>query len=178
MNRHVEILEQRVQPFAVDRRLGEIGGERILVHDHQEQEEHLHARDDRDDIRNQLALALPVRVDRAGSKNRQQRDPEHDGAVEPTPVGGDLVEQRLGRVRVVVDVDDGIVFGDEGVDNDRRRQQHERRDDVEGADAALNQPGGASTRAGHRDGSSIAARDERRQECEVPQRCHGVDLDS
>ena len=42
MNRHVEILEQRVETAAIQRRLGQVGGERILVHDHHEQKEHLH----------------------------------------------------------------------------------------------------------------------------------------
>jgi hypothetical protein len=41
MNRHVEVLQQRVQPVAFGRRRGEERRERVLVHHHQEQEKHL-----------------------------------------------------------------------------------------------------------------------------------------
>ena len=43
----------------------------------------------------------------------------------------DLVEERLGRVRVVLDVLDRVVARDERVDHDRRRDQHQRRRQVE-----------------------------------------------
>ena len=78
MNRHIWILEQWIQSATIDRRLGEISRERILMHDHHEQKEHLHDRDNGDNVGNQLSLALPIRIDGAGSENRQQRDPKHD----------------------------------------------------------------------------------------------------
>ena len=37
VNRHVRVLEQGIQPASVDRCLREIGRERVVVHDHQEQ---------------------------------------------------------------------------------------------------------------------------------------------
>ena len=44
VDRHVEVLEERVQPLAVGRRLRQEGRERVVVHHHQEDEEHLHRR--------------------------------------------------------------------------------------------------------------------------------------
>jgi hypothetical protein len=42
MNRHPVVLELRVHPLAFHRNRREEGRERVLVHDHQEDEEHLH----------------------------------------------------------------------------------------------------------------------------------------
>ena len=76
MDRHVEVLQQRVEAarrrpaFAVRKVV-----ERVVVHDHQEQEEHLDHGDDRDDVGNQLAVPLAVDVDGDAAEERQQRTP-------------------------------------------------------------------------------------------------------
>ena len=63
MNDHVEVLQQRAESPAVGLRLGDVGLERVVVDDHQEQEEHLHDGDDRHHVGNQFPMALPVHVD-------------------------------------------------------------------------------------------------------------------
>ena len=47
VDRHVEVLQQRVEPLAVGRHLRQERRERVLVNHHQEQEEHLHDGDRR-----------------------------------------------------------------------------------------------------------------------------------
>ena len=160
MNRHVEVLQQGVQPLAVGRRRCQKRGERVLVRHHQVQEEHLHRGDGGDDIGNQLAVPLAVHVDRQRSEDRQEEHPEHDRAVQPAPVRRDLVEQRLHAVRIVRDVLDGVVAGQERIDQHGRRRDHERADQVERADAAFNQRARSASCADHRDDGGVAARDE------------------
>ena len=139
MNRHPIVLEQRIQPFTVSRRRREKRRERILVHDHQVEEEHLHAGNDRDDVGNQLAMTFAVDVHGNRAEDRQQKHPEHDRAVEPAPIRGDLVEDGLDAVGVMRDVLDREVVRQERVDHDARGHDHERRDQVKRADAAFNQ---------------------------------------
>ena len=139
------------------------------MHDHQVQKEHLHRRDDRDDVRNQLAMALAIDEHRNRPEHRQQEHPEHDRAVEPAPVRGDPVEQRLHAVGVVVDVLDGIVADEERVDDDGRRHGHQRGNQIERADAALDQPPRTAPRADDRDDAGVAADDERGEQQKCPQ---------
>ena len=139
MNHHPVVLEQRVEPLAVCRHVRQERRERVLVDHHQIQEEHLNGRDGGDDVRDQLAVALSIHPDRTRSEDREQKHPEHDRAVEPAPVRRDLVEERLDAVRVVRDVADGKIVGQERVDHHRRCAGHQRGDEVEGTDAALNQ---------------------------------------
>ena len=139
MDDHVGVLEQRVEPAALGRRRGEEGVEGVVVDDHQEQEEHLDDRDHSDDVRHQLAMALAIDVDGGRTEDRQQKHPEHDRAVETAPVRRDLVEQRLNGVGVTLDVVDGVIAGDESVDDDARGHRHQRRDEVERADAGVDQ---------------------------------------
>jgi hypothetical protein len=104
MDHHVEVLEQRVEPAPVGRRLRQVGIERVVVHHHQQEEEHLDGGDDGHNVRNQLAMTFAIRVDRSAPKEREQKYPEHDRAVEAAPVRGDLVEERQRGVGIVVDV--------------------------------------------------------------------------
>ncbi len=161
MDRHPVVLQERIEALAVRGRLGNVGRERVLVHDHQVEKEHLHHRDRRDDVGDQLAVPFPIHVDRARSEDRQQEHPEHDRAVEPAPVGRDLVEQRLHAVRVVRDVLDREVVGEKGVDHHRRGDGHERRGEVEGAGAALDERPRTAPRSRHRNHRRVAADDER-----------------
>ncbi len=119
---------------------------------------------DRDDPGNQLAVALAVDVHGDRAEHREQEHPEHDRAVEPAPVRRDLVEERLRGIRVPLHVLDGVVVGDEGVDQDGRRQRHQRGDEVERADAALDEPCRPPPRAGDRRGDRVRAGDERGEE--------------
>ena len=164
MDHHVRVLQQWVEPAPIRRRLQQIGGERVVVQDHHAQEEHLHHGDGRDDVRDQLAVPLPVRVDGDRAENREQEDPEHDRSVQAAPVRRQLVEQRLNRVGVAVDVADRVIADDERADDDRRGERHERRDQVEGPDAALQEArvAPAVTRDGR--GGSVRAGDEGGQE--------------
>ena len=59
------------------------------------------------------------------------------------------------------DVLDGEVARQEGVDHDGRRRGHERADEIEGPDTALNQLPGPAPGSDHRRHSRIAASDER-----------------
>ena len=176
MDSHVRVLQQRVEPPPVHRRLRQIDGERVLEDDHHEQKEELDGRDDGNDIRDQLPLALPVAVDGDSAEHRQQEHPEHDGAVEAAPVRGQLVEQRLGGVRIAVDVANAVVLADECVDDDRRRQGHQRRYQIERADTALNEAGGTATRPRYRRRDGIGAGDERGEQREGTKCGHAGDL--
>ncbi len=163
VDRHVVVLQQRVQALAIRVRRREERRERVVVDHHQEEEEHLHDGDRGDDPGNQQPVALAIHVHRHAAERREQRDPEHDRAVEPAPVRRELVEERLRGVRVVLNVSNGEVAGDEGVHHDRRRDEHDRRDDVEEADAAEDQ--GVLTAPGAREGRrERAARDDERRE--------------
>ena len=60
--------------------------------------------------------------------------------------------------------------------DDRRRDRHQRGDQVEGADAAFNQPARAAAGADDRDDRRVAAHDERREQEKRPERGHLADL--
>ena len=169
---HVEVLQQRVQPVAVRRHLRQVRVERVVVDDHEEQKEHLHPADHRDDVGNQLAMAVAIHVHGQAAEARQQEHPEHDRAVEPAPVGRDLEEQRLERIGIARHVPDGEIVGDEGMDHQHRRHHHQRRHHVERADAAFDEPPRPAPRAGHRHGGRVAADDEGREENGVTQCGH------
>ena len=172
MNDHVEVLQQRVESPAVGLRLGDVGLERVVVDDHQEQEEHLHDGDDRHHVGNQLPMALPVHVDGNAAEDRQQRHPEHDRAVEAAPVGRQLVGERLGGVRIAMDVFDRVVAGDEGVDDHRRGGQHDGHRQVEGAGSAFDQALRAPACTSYRDRGRVGARDERGEQQIEPEGRH------
>ena len=137
------------------------------MHDHHEQEEQLDQRDDRDTVGNQLAMAVAVHVDRDGAAHRQQEHPEEHRSVEPSPVRGNLVEERLDGVRVVLDVLDRVVVHEEGAHDDERGQRHQARDQMGGPDAALNEAAGPQARARNRRHGCVAADHERREQREV-----------
>jgi hypothetical protein len=61
------------------------------------------------DVRDELAVAHPVGAHRQRSEQRVQQHPEQQATVETAPEGGDLVEQRHGRVAGVLHVLDRIV---------------------------------------------------------------------
>src|SRR5262245_11614872 len=121
-------------------------------------------------------MPLAVDVDGRRAERGQQRHPEHDRAVQPAPVRGELVEHRLDRVRIALDVADRVVADDEGVDDDRRRHAHDGREQVEGADAALDQRTRAAARAGDRDRRGVGTDDERGQQQVIPERGHAATL--
>ncbi len=52
VDRHVGILQQRVQPSPIGRYLSQISGERILIEHHHQQKEHLNAGNDGDHVGN------------------------------------------------------------------------------------------------------------------------------
>ena len=103
----------------------------------------------------------------------EQRHPEHDRAVEPAPVRRELVGQRQRGVRVALDVLDGVVAGDEGVDEHRRGDDHQRREEVERPDAALDEARRAAAGAGDGRRDGIGARDEGGQQDERTECRHG-----
>ena len=178
VNHHVEVLQQRIESGAVGRVLREVGRKRVVVHDHQEEEEHLHNRDDRNDVRNELAMALAIDVHRDGTEHRQQCHPEHDRAVEPAPVRRQLVEEGLCRIRIALDVLDRIVAGDEGVHDHGRRGSHDRRHEVEGADSAFDQRTRAAPGTTHRNRGRVGADNECGEQQVVAQGCHVCDSTS
>ena len=66
-------------------------------------------------------------------------------------------------------------FGEERVDHDGRRAGHQRADQIERADAALDQPPRPPPRAGHRDDRRVGADDERREQQERAEGGHLAD---
>ena len=168
VDRHVEVLQQRAEPAPVAGRLRDERLERVVVDHHQEDEEHLHEGDRRDNVRDQLAVALAVDIHRDRPEGGQQEHPEHDRAVQPAPVRRQLVEEGLCGVGVPLDVLDRIVVGRKGVNDQRRGHRHQRRDEVKRADAALDEARGSPPRPRHRAGYGITADDEGRQQDEGP----------
>ncbi len=172
VDRHVEVLQQRIEPAAIGRRLRQEGVERVVVDDHQEEEEHLHRADERHDVRNQFAMPFPVHLHRHRAEQRQQEHPEHHRTVEPAPVGGDLVEDRLDAVGVALHVADGEIPRHERIDDDAGGHRHQRGDGVERADAAFNQPIVMAPRAGHGGGRRIGRGDKGEEQEERAQGRH------
>ena len=67
-----------------------------------------------------------------------------------------------------------VVVGDEGVHDHRGADRHERGDEVEGADAALDQPARRAARAGDRRRRGVRGHDERREEREGAEGGHDL----
>ena len=174
MNRHVEVLQERIQPGTVRRWRRQERRERVLVDDHQEDEEHLRGGNHRDDVRNQFAVTDAIDLDGDRAERGQQQDPEHDRAVEPAPVRRDLVGERLRRVRIALDVFDRVVVGDKRVDENARGKRHQRGDGVEGADAAFDQPVGPGAGAGDAGRKRKCRDDERGKQDERAKGRHGL----
>ena len=103
VDHHQEVLEQRAETGAVGGVLGQERPERVVVDDHQVEEEHLHARDDRDHIRNQLTVPLAVDVHRHRPEARQQRT---QNMIEPSrpPQWPSACRRAAERNRRLVDV--------------------------------------------------------------------------
>ena len=173
MDRHVEVLEERVEPLPFDRRHRQERRERVVVHDHQEDEEHLRGGNGGDDPGNELAVALAVHVDGDRPEVGEQEHPEHDRAVETAPVRRDLVGQRLRHVRVVLDVLDRVVVRDEGVNQHGGGGGHQRGHQVERPDAAFDQAPRSPPRAGHGGRERIRGNDEAGEEEEGAKCGHG-----
>src|SRR5262249_48066142 len=114
--------------------------ERVLVDDHEVEEERLYGRNRGDDVWNELAMAFPVDEYRNRSEDRQQEHPEHDRAVQAAPVRRDLVPERLEGLRLLRDVWNREAVGRERVDEAAGRRGHKGGDEVEPADAAFDQP--------------------------------------
>src|SRR5262249_35004615 len=123
-------------------------------------------------VGDQLAVALAIHIDSDTAEDRQQEHPEHDRAVEPAPVRSDFVEKRLNAVRVVDNVLDGKVVGEKRVDHDGRGDRHERRDQIEGTDAAFDEAPRTATRANHRGNGRVAADNEAGEEEKRTERSH------
>ena len=94
----------------------------------------------------------------------EQEHPEHHGAVETTPVRGDLVKEGLHAIGVPLNVADGIVTGDEGVDDDARGHRHQRGDGIERGDTAFDEAGTTPTGAGHGGCDRVSRGHERNQQ--------------
>ena len=174
MDRHVVVLQERIEPLPLERRGGEERLEGIVVNHHQEEEEHLHDGDGGDDPRHQQALALAIQMHRDAAEHGEQRDPEHDRPVEAAPVRRQLVEERLRLVRVVLDVLDAVVADDERVDHHGRGDEHQRRHRMEEARAAFDERALAAARARQGGGKRAARDDERREDEERAEVGHGL----
>ena len=94
-------------------------------------------------------MTIAIDLHRHRPEQRQQEHPEHHGAVETTPVRGDLVKEGLHAIGVPLNVADGIVTGDEGVDDDARGHRHQRGDGIERTDATFDEAGITPARAGN-----------------------------
>ncbi len=170
---HVEVLEQRIQAGAGPRRVGEIGRKRVVVRDHQEQEEHLHDAQRRHDVRDELPMPFLVDPHGRRAEQRQQEHPEHDRAVEAAPVGRQLVAERLRALGIALHVLDGEVADHERVDDDAGGHRHQRRHQIQRADAALDQAGVAAAGTDHGGGRRVGGDDKRRQEQDCAECGHG-----
>jgi hypothetical protein len=116
---HVRVLQKRVEPLAA-RRLGDQEGvEGILLVDDEIEKEVAHGHEDDDRVGRDGALAAPKPANRDGRTERQQEDPEEQGAIKAAPHGGEFVGKGLPRFRVVLDVLDGKVARYEGVRHGR-----------------------------------------------------------
>ena len=144
MRRERRVLEDRIEALAIERRRVETQ-ERVRGEQHEgektDPDQPLHRQDPGLERGRQVG---PEQRDGAAVQ-REDPHPQHERALVIAPRGGDLVDQRLGRVRVGRDVDDREIGRGEGVDQraERHADEHE-----------LAERGGA----GERDQTGVAAR--------------------
>jgi hypothetical protein len=111
MYREADVLQHRIEVAALDRRAGD-AQERIRG----DQDEQIEGAGDpalhRQHMRAQRQRQVVAEGSDQAAEQRQDRHPQQHRAFMIAPYAGDLVKQRLGRMRVLVDVDDGEVGRD------------------------------------------------------------------
>ena len=114
MDRHVGMLKNRVEAVAVSRRKGQspegIGGVQI-----QQDEEETVPRQNSGYVGHQVAMAIPIDEQHGRHVDGDHPPPEHHRAVLPAPQRSDHVGGRHRPVRVLGDVLDGEIGGENGV---------------------------------------------------------------
>ncbi len=165
VDHHPVVLELRVEADAVGAHRA--GRERRLDEVQQGTEEDDGHAEDGDDPGHQGAVLVPVAPDRDRTHHSEHQQPQQQAAGLAAPERADLVRQRLGAARVVIDVVEPEVVAQETGDQADRRQ---RREDRRGADRpfraalqTLGAPGDAEE--GSRDGP--AAGEESQQQAVV-----------
>ena len=120
MDHHLGILQQRIQSVAVGREsCPSTSAKRMRGEVHQQQEEHLHRRNDRRRVRHQLRIDFVAQPQHQAVGGEQPR-PEQQRAFLPRPQRGELVGDGQVAVAVVQDVGDGEVVA-EGRHHQRER---------------------------------------------------------
>ena len=92
MDRHVRVLQRRVEPDSVDGR--KLGDERTRRHDQQHEEERANQREDHDQPWLQLAECTMRGAEREQTKSRKDRDPQEQRARLRAPPGRKHVAHR------------------------------------------------------------------------------------
>ena len=156
MRRERRVLEDRIEALAIERRRVE-AQERVRGQQHEGEEadpdQGLHREHPCLEGGRQVA---PEQRD-AAAVEREDPDPQHERALVVAPRGGDLVDQRLGGVRVGRDVGDREVGRREGMDQ-RAEGDGEKHELAERA------------RAGERDQAGVAARRAQKRQGTLDQR--------
>ena len=149
MHGETDILQHRIEVAALDRRIGD-AQERVRG----DQDEQIEGAGDPGLHRQHMGAqrqrqVIAERRDQA-AEQRQDRDPQQHRAFMIAPDAGDLVDQRLQRMRILVHVDDGEVGRDVQRHQRRERAQHEHQLRQRGRARDIHQRGIAEPRAKNR----------------------------
>ena len=127
MDRHVRVLQRRVEPHSVDGR--ELSDERTRRHDQQHKEERTDQREDHDQPWLQLAKRTMRGTERKQTEPREDRDPQEQRARLRAPPGRKHVAHRQRARRRVGDDSEREVVRENRVQEDRigNHNKHENR---------------------------------------------------
>jgi hypothetical protein len=160
MHGQPDVLQHRIEVPALDRRIGD-PQKRIRG---QEDEEIEGAGDpglDRKHVRAQRQRQIVAEGGDQAAEQRQDRDPEQHRAFVIAPDSGDLVDQRLHRMRILEHVDDREVRGDVQRHQCDERRRHEQQLRERGGARDIHQRQIAPSRAEQRHGGLDQRQSER-----------------
>ncbi|MHC2272429.1 hypothetical protein ACVILJ_007812 [Bradyrhizobium diazoefficiens] len=133
MHGETDVLQHGIEIASLDRRVGDTQ-ERVRGH----QDEEIEGTGDpglhREHMRAQRQRKIVAERRDQSAEQRQDRHPQQHRAFMVSPNAGDLVEQRLHRMRILVDVGDGEI---------RIHMQHHQRHERGADEQQLRQRGGA-----------------------------------
>ena len=149
MHGEADVLQHRIEVAALDRRIGD-AQERIRG----DQDEQIERAGDpglhRQHMRAQRQRQIVAEGRDQAAEQRQDRHPQQHRSFVIAPDAGDLVDQRLHRMRILEHVDDGEIRGDVQHHQRRERDRHEQQLRQRGRARDIHQGGVAPARAGDR----------------------------
>ena len=125
MDHHQGVLQQRIQPLAVEGRLGQLV-EGVFGEDENGQEQDRRGHEGGNDVRHQFPVAVQVLRHGDGAVQGQNPQPQQHGSLLPAPQGGNEVKERHGEVGNTGDVLNAEIVGQDG------KKQRKHRDGNQG----------------------------------------------